>query len=105
MSIEVVVATMHQDDFSKYSEMNLQTDAVFANQTKNNNKKSGTIGDKTVKMISTDTRGVGINRNIGLMNAQADILLIADDDMKYVDDYEQIVQRAFREVPDAPSVP
>ena len=104
MGIEVVVATMHQDDFSKYFEMNLQTDAVFANQTKNNDKKSETIGDKTVKMISTDTRGVGINRNIGLMNAQADILLIADDDMKYVDGYEQIVQRAFREVSDADAI-
>ena len=104
MSIEVVVATMHQDDFSKYSKMNLQTDAVFANQTDYYGKKSEIIGDKTVKMISTDTRGVGINRNIGLMNAHADILLIADDDMRYVDDYEQIVQQAFREAPDADAI-
>lgn len=104
MSIEVVVATMHQSNFSKYSEMNLQTDAVFANQTQNNDKKSETIRDNIVKMISTDTRGVGINRNIGLMNAQADILLIADDDMVYVDDYDQIVQRAFREIPDADAI-
>lgn len=104
MRIEVVVATMHQKDFSKYSEMNLKTDAIFANQTIKNEKKSAVIGGKSVEMISTDTRGVGLNRNIGLMNAQADILLIADDDMKYVDEYEQIVLQAFKEVSDADAI-
>ena len=69
MRVQVVVATMHQKDFSKYSDMNLKTDAVFANQTIGNEKKSVNIGGKLVEMVSTDTRGVGINRNIGLMNA------------------------------------
>lgn len=104
MRVQVVVATMHQKDFSKYSDMNLKTDAVFANQTIGNEKKSVNIGGKLVEMVSTDTRGVGINRNIGLMNAQADVLLIADDDMKYVDEYEQIVLQAFSEAPDADAI-
>ncbi len=33
MGIEVLATTMHQTDLSKYKEMNLQTDAVLANQT------------------------------------------------------------------------
>ena len=33
--VQVLVATMHQKDFSKLQEMNIQTDAVFANQSDN----------------------------------------------------------------------
>ena len=32
IKIEVLVTTMHQSDITKYHEMNLQTDAVIANQ-------------------------------------------------------------------------
>ncbi len=102
--IEVIVATMHQTDFSKVSDMNISTDAVFANQTDETFFSEKSFDSFTAKMISTQTRGVGINRNIGLQYASGDILLLADDDMVYADNYAKTVAKAFEEIPDADAV-
>lgn len=99
--IQVIVATMHQKDFSKIEEMQLHSDVVFANQTDETFYSEKTFENFTAKMISTTTRGVGINRNLGLQYATGDILLIADDDMVYTDDYTQTVIKAFEENPQA----
>lgn len=52
-------------------------------------------------MITTSTRGVGINRNIGLLLAEGDIVLFGDDDMEYEQDVFQIARNAFDEIPEA----
>lgn len=102
--LQVLVATMNQADFQKYHDMNLSTDAVFANQTDDFRYECEIINNKKVQMITTKTRGVGINRNIALMYADADILAIADDDMVYRPNYEEIELTAFAKLPDADAI-
>jgi len=104
MDLQVLVATMHQKDFSKYEEMNLSSDALFANQADFTGREKIKVGEHSVEMISTDTRGVGINRNIACLYAAGDILLLADDDMKYVDNYKSIILDAFRTLPRADAI-
>ena len=94
--VEVIVACMNQKDDSLYSEMNLQTDAILANQSDKfsymeYSKHNGCIA----KVISTPDRGVGKNRNKGLIFANGEYLLCADQDMIYADGYEKIVLNAF----------
>ena len=100
-SVEVLCVTMHQTDFSKYKEMNLSTDVVFANQSDRMSCEETSINGHTAKMITTLTRGVGKNRNIALLYATGDILLFADDDVRYQDDYADQVRRAYGKHPDA----
>lgn len=95
--LQVLVATMHQKDLSIVEKMNLRCSAVIANQA--DQEEIVTEGD--VKMITTATRGVGLNRNIALLAADGDILLFADDDMSYRDDMPEAVIAAFREMPQA----
>lgn len=102
--IQVLVATMDQRDYSKYSEMNLHTDAILANQSDFTKYEKCQIGDSCVEMITTTTHGVGLNRNIALFYSTGDILVVADDDMKYVDNYDQIISMAFNEIPDADGI-
>ena len=52
-------------------------------------------------MISTQTRGVGINRNLALSYATADYCLFGDDDVTYVDNVEELVVKEFEAHPDA----
>jgi len=104
MDLQVLVATMHQKDFSKYREMNLSSDALFANQTDFTGRETIRVGEHTAEMISTDTRGVGINRNLACLYAAGDVLLLADDDMKYVNNYKLIVLDAFRALPRADAI-
>lgn len=101
MSIEVLVACMNQIDDSLYERMNIQTDAVFANQCDKYEymkvKKNGNI----LKIVSTTDRGVGKNRNIALLNATGDILIFSDEDMVFNDDYEMKIKSAFETLPKA----
>lgn len=100
-SFEVLCVTMHQNDFSKIKEMNIRSDVVFANQGDYTSYEEFKFDGHTAKMISTQTRGVGVNRNLALMYASADICLMADDDVVYYNDYQEIVLREFRQHPDA----
>lgn len=98
---ELLCVTMHQSDFSKLGEMNIHSDVVFANQCDRTSYEELEFDGHRAKMISTQTRGVGVNRNLALTYASADICLFADDDVVYVDDVERIVTSEFDAHPDA----
>ena len=84
--VQVLVACMPQKDDSLYQEMNLQTDAILANQCDEYSYKLYTQQDgNRVELISTADRGVGKNRNKALMSSSGEYLLYSDQDMVYVD--------------------
>jgi len=101
MVLEVLVATMDQTDLSLAERMNLRQNAVIANQCGRWSCQEQRSGDHLIRMISSDTKGVGINRNLALQASSGDILLFADDDITYYDGDLQPVMDAFRELPDA----
>lgn len=99
--LQVLVATMGQQDLSLAEKMNIRCDTILANQA---DREEVTAQDHPwgqVKMITTATRGVGLNRNIALLASSGEYLLFSDDDMVYRDDMPQAVTEAFRENPDA----
>lgn len=100
-TFEILCATMRQNDFSKLEQMNIRSNVVFANQADRTDYRETQFDGKTAKMITTQTRGVGINRNFALAYATGDICLFADDDVVYNDDMEEVVLREFAARPDA----
>lgn len=101
MKVEVLVATMNQYDKSLIEKMNLRTDAIIINQCDNNMYEEFRFKDKNIKFLSNNQRGLSKSRNQALLYASGDICLIADDDIRYVDNYEEIVIDAFKKVPNA----
>lgn len=101
MMLQVLVATMHQDDFSIADKMNICCDCVIANQADYEAIAVRENSDYHQKMITTKTRGVGLNRNIALLASTADIVLFADDDVVYYDDMPKQVIKAFEDFPKA----
>ena len=99
MKIQVLVATMHQTDHSLIEKMNICTSAIVGNQCDYNSVETFEHNNQTVTYYNFAERGVGLNRNNTLMRAKADICLFADDDMVYVDNYVEIVERAFSDNP------
>lgn len=95
--LQVLVATMHQDDLSIVKKMNIRCAAVIANQA----DRDEVLVEEDIEMITTNTRGVGLNRNIALQAADAQIVLFADDDVIYNDDMPEAVIAAFQDNPDA----
>lgn len=100
-NFEILCVTMHQKDFSKIKQMNIHSNVVFANQCDSTSYAEMEFEGHMAKMISTNTRGVGINRNLTLTYATGDICLLADDDVVYRDDLEKIVTAEFAVHPDA----
>ena len=95
--IEFVVATTGQEDLSLAKKMNLHAPAVITNQC----GKYQILQEDNIVMIDTPTRGVGINRNIGINLTDAEYAFIADDDMVFYDNAIDILNQALEERPDA----
>lgn len=104
--LQVLVTTMHATDFTKYHEMNLKTDAVIANQSNENSTLNETINGNNVKLVTTSTRGLSKNRNIALLNIseEAEYIMFSDDDLRFYDNYEELVLKAFDENPQADAI-
>lgn len=98
---EILCATMHQTDFSKTEEMNIRSNVIFANQADETSYREQEFDGYTAKMITTNTRGVGKNRNFALAYASAKYCLFADDDVCYIDNLEETVVSEFEAHPDA----
>ena len=99
--LQVLVATMHRSDFSIVGKMNIRCNAVIANQAEREEIATAATEYGVCKMITTKTRGVGLNRNIALMASEGEYLLFADDDVVYNDDMPEAVMNAFRQLPEA----
>ena len=95
MTIQVLISTMHQKDYSLLDRMNIQSDAIVVNQCDRNEIFEFEYKGHQIKWISLAERGVGLSRNTALMRATADILLFADDDVVYLDGYVDIVCSEF----------
>lgn len=101
MKIQVLVASMNQLDHSLLEKMNIQSDVIVGNQCEFNSIEWFKYKDYSAVYLNFAERGVGLNRNNALMRATADICLFGDDDMIYVNNYADIIRKAFENQPDA----
>ena len=101
MKIQVLVAAMHQEDHSLPEKMNIQTDVIVANQCSRDSIERFSWQGHEAVYLNRNQRGVGLNRNQALLQADGDICLIADEDVVYYDGYARIVEDAYRRHPDA----
>ena len=89
MKLQVLVSTMHQTDHSLLDKMNIQTDAIVVNQCDRNENEVFDHKGHQIQWLSFNERGVGLSRNTALARGTADILLFADDDVVYNDDFHK----------------
>ncbi|RHV33238.1 glycosyltransferase family 2 protein [Ruminococcus sp. OM05-10BH] len=101
LKVEVLVATMDQKDDSLVKKMNIQTDAIIGNQCDFNRIEKKMVDGHQITYLSFSEKGVGLNRNNTLMRSTGDILLFADDDMRYLDGYEKVLVDNFQKYPQA----
>lgn len=96
MKLQILVATMHQNDTSLLDRMNIRTDAIVVNQCDRTSYSEINYKNHKILWIDTCQRGLSKSRNMALSYATADICLIADDDVVYNDDYEKLILDAFK---------
>ncbi|MCW1929091.1 glycosyltransferase [Bhargavaea beijingensis] len=101
MSVEVLITTMNQRNHEFMNKINIKTNAIVCNQTDCFEEIKFELNGNKIRFFSFNERGVGLNRNNGLMRAKGDILLIADDDLVFDDNYESKVLKNFEKFPKA----
>lgn len=101
MKLQTLVVTTNRKDLLLPAEMNIQTEALVGNQCGSNAITEFDYNGHRIRYISTDTRGVGVNRNEILLRAEGDICVLADDDMTFLNGYDKTVQEWFEKLPDA----
>ena len=99
MKFEVLVSTMNQTDYSLLEKMNIQTDAIIVNQCNRNSFEEFDYKGHRIKWLSLEERGVGLSRNTALMRSTADVVLFADDDVVYSDNYFLLIEQNFKKHP------
>lgn len=100
-SIEILIATMHQTDFSLIEKMNIQTDAIVVNQCDHYEYHEIKKSNIVIKWFDVAERGLSRSRNVALSKATADICLLVDDDEILKDGYGDIIINEFDNNPDA----
>ena len=104
MKVQVLVASMNQENHGLVEKMNIQTDAIVGNQCSYNSVEDFQYKDHRVKYLNFVERGVGLNRNNTLMRADGDILVFADEDEVFNDGYAEIIKDAYKKLSDADAI-
>ena len=99
MNIEVLVSTMElKSQKELINKLNVKS-SVIINQTKNIKLENITKGNN--RLYSYQERGLSKSRNRAIEHSRADICAISDDDIRYEDNYEEIIEEGYKKYPDA----
>jgi len=98
-NLEILLSTMRKTSLSflsgmfssnNYSDFNI----LIVNQT--NEAELLTSNMDNVQVVNSFEKGLPQSRNIAIENASDTICLIADDDVKYVENFKEIIISAFK---------
>lgn len=101
MTVQTLVVTTNQINHDIVDKMNLKTDAIIGNQCAMDRMEEFFHNGSKIQMLFLSSKGVGRNRNEVLMRANADVCVLADDDMRFFDNYEDLVVTWFERLPQA----
>ena len=101
MVVEVLLSVMNQTDLSIIEKCNIHSNCIIINQCNREEQLSEDREYGRITMFSTKERGLSRSRNMALENSKAEICVLCDDDLVYVDGYESIIEKAFQELTDA----
>lgn len=101
MTLQTIVSTMNQKDNELINRMRINSDAIVINQTDLISYREMSVNSNIIKWYDFCERGIGLSRNTGMMRAEADIIQFADDDMVFLDDYQDRILAEYEKHPEA----
>ena len=101
MTLEILLSCMHQKDHSLISKANITGNVLMVNQCDGSSDIRFPTEKGEGRIISTTQRGLTKSRNLAILESTADICLLCDDDEVFESNYEDIILRAYEELPQA----
>lgn len=100
-SIESLVSTMNEHVGFIYK-FNFVTDALIINQSLNNEEYEITTKDGlSIRVVNSLDVGLSKSRNLALQKSTSDIVMLADNDIKYLPNAKKTVESALAILPEA----
>lgn len=96
MKLQTLVSTMRKKNYDLFNKMNIKSDAVFVNQCSVNSREVFGNKDQEIIWINSSDRGLSKSRNMAIETASADICVLADDDLIFVEDAHEIIVEEFK---------
>lgn len=102
MCVQVLVSTMNRSNpVDLFEKMNISSDAVIVNQCGYEKQEALCVQSHKLTYVCSEDVGLSKSRNKAISNSQDEgIVLLADDDLIYVDNYSELIQKTFDENPD-----
>lgn len=102
--LEVLLSCMNLQDKGLLNRQNFQSDVLIINQTDRTGYEEFSFSDKNgavhkARILSLQQKGLSQSRNLAIDYARGDILLIADDDERFVDSYPSVILESFNQNP------
>jgi glycosyltransferase involved in cell wall biosynthesis len=99
-TLEIMISTMNRSDLSflggMFADMDLTSYSILIiNQTKLNQDLVSTT--EGIRVVNSREFGLSKSRNLAIENAIGDILVIADDDIKYLPYFDKTILQAYKE--------
>lgn len=101
MTLQLLVAAVKKKPLELAEEMHVNSDAIIVSQGAGYGYEELEYKGHKLRYFAMEDRGVGLNRNTALLHATADIVLFADEDIVYCEDYSQKVLEQFEMHPKA----
>lgn len=98
VAFEILISTMEKSDFSFLESMFPNTpyynfNILIINQTSKGKELVSNYSN--IRTINTYSKGLSNSRNMAIEKAFGDICLLADDDIEYLPNFENTIQKAF----------
>lgn len=98
MKVQILLSTMkkNNDDINKLiKDMNIKNDCLVINQCNKEERFELVINNNRVTVVNSSDTGLSKSRNLALKNSIADVCIIADDDLEYVNNLNDIIIKEF----------
>ncbi|MDO5573191.1 MAG: glycosyltransferase family A protein [bacterium] len=101
MKLQVLLSAMFLDGYEYISSLHISGNCLVVNQCDREAYDDIIEETRTVRYIETTERGLSKSRNMAIQNADAEVCILCDNDVEYVEGYEQLICDAFERHPEA----
>lgn len=100
MSLEVLLSAMNLEDYHYIDSLFVTGNCTIINQCECENIEYLENNGRHITYVETKERGLSKSRNMAIRMATADICVLCDNDVEYVQNYEDIILNAYKNHPE-----
>ena len=101
MKLQVLLSAMFLEGYEYINSLHISGNCLVVNQCDRESYDDIIEETRAVRYIETMERGLSKSRNMAIQNADAEVCILCDNDVEYVEGYEQLICDAFERHPEA----